>query len=119
MWSHHGVRDGAPEEIFASTTHFLRQNAYPGDVQYLIQKLWPRIAGVRALVAEGAMSEARPEKHDGRRHDSQDGVVLPNLSRFPITNHQSIPRLGIGYVRDFGMHMCPLFITHGIKAADI
>ena len=28
------------------------------------------------------MSEARPEKHDGRRHDSQDGVVLPNLSRF-------------------------------------
>ena len=38
MWSHHGVRDGAPEEIFASTTHFLRQNAYPGDVQYLIQK---------------------------------------------------------------------------------
>ena len=42
----------------------------------------PRIAGVRALVAEGAMSEARPEKHDGRRHDSQDGVVLPNLSRF-------------------------------------
>ena len=44
----------------------------------------PRIAGVRALVAEGAMSEARPEKHDGRRHDSQDGVVLPNLSRFCI-----------------------------------
>ena len=32
----------------------------------------PRIAGVRALVAEGAMSEARPEKHDGRRHDSQE-----------------------------------------------
>ena len=31
----------------------------------------PRIAGVRALVAEGAMSEARPEKHDGRRQDSQ------------------------------------------------
>ena len=28
------------------------------------------------------MSEARPEKHDSRRHDSQDGVVLPNLSRF-------------------------------------
>ena len=28
------------------------------------------------------MSEARPEKHDGRRHDSQDGGVLPNLSRF-------------------------------------
>ena len=27
------------------------------------------------------MSEARPEKHDGRRQDSQDGVVLPNLCR--------------------------------------
>ena len=35
----------------------------------------PRIAGVRALVAEGAMSEARPEKHDGRRHDSQEGTT--------------------------------------------
>ena len=61
-------------------------------LRHLAQLLWrqppptapgvPRIAGVRALVAEGAMSEARPEKHDGRRHDSQDGIVLPNLSRF-------------------------------------
>ena len=61
-------------------------------LRHLTQLLWrqppptapgvPRIAGVRALVAEGAMSEARPEKHDGRRHDSQDGVVLPNLARF-------------------------------------
>ena len=34
------------------------------------------LASELLLVAEGAMSEARPEKHDGRRHDSQDGVVL-------------------------------------------
>ena len=25
------------------------------------------------------MSEARPEKHDDRKHDSQNGVMLPNM----------------------------------------
>ena len=41
------------------------------------------------------MSEARPEKHDDRRHDSPDGVVLPNLSRFskPSLDGTAIVRL--------------------------
>ena len=41
------------------------------------------------------MSEARPEKHDGRRHDSQDGVVLPNLSRLEVClSHAGIQQKG-------------------------
>ena len=52
----------------------------------------PRIAGVRALVAEGAMSEARPEKHDGRRHDSQDGSGFL-ICRVFREKSQIVPRL--------------------------
>ena len=40
--AHHGVRGGAPEEIFASKTIFRTKNAYSEDVKHLVQKLSSR-----------------------------------------------------------------------------